>query len=396
MADENINNNAIKGISYRDMISQIVALINQSPNEYIETRLEKILNEYLSLISSGIYFKVDKSFYIPFDNENGKQNGISHIVKSCIEYAKNIIKNYLEGNFKKCNKLSGDWWYEETKYGKRALPVVQITPVETFYRIRLQENEFKGFTRKDLFHVPFERRGYISTNRYSVLGYPCLYLGRSIYTCWEEAHRPKLDTFFVSAFKSIQTEIKLLDFRLIRDDFPSYWEFRKYICVLPMIIGCSLRVNMSNEKFRAEYILPQVILHQIITSKLMRTHWEGVMFTSTQVEDDFNFTKDNPSLADNIAVPIQVNAQSGWCEKLCTKFELTEPTNYEYELIKQPIKLSQTDIEITKDGTLSLGSVKSPEEGLSPFALMEMRLGKREFRCIDSKTGESINEDGTS
>lgn len=386
MFTENYSNTNAS-ISYKELITRINNIIKESSNEYIYTRLCNIMDEYLSLIKNGVYYKDDKKFFVPYHNEDDKKNGIEYIVNSCAKTTKKIVENYLEGNFKLCNKLSQQWWYQETKKGKKALPITHITPDDIFFRIRLRRNEIKGFKRKDLFHVPFEKRGYISTNRYSVLGHPCLYLGRSIYTCWEEEHRPNLNGFFVSAIKTTQSEIRLLDFRLCRNDFENYWEFRKFLCALPMIIGCSLRVNISDEKFRAEYILPQLILHHIITSQGYKTHWEGIMFTSTQVEEDFGFKLDEPKIADNVAIPIQQNAETGWCSILCNKFSLTEPTNYEYELIKYPIKQSKTDAGIMEDGTIRIQTERSLEEEISPFQLLEMRLKEREFSHIDSKTG---------
>ena len=378
-----------QGISYQELMTDLVAAIKENPSEYIETRLNKVLKLYVNLIKDGIYYNEEHSFYVPFDDQPEKQNGIGGVVKSCVKFTKNIVTDYLKGDLKKCQKTSSEWWYEETKEGKKALPVTKITPDEVFYRIRKQDKEFKGLHRKDLFHAPFERRGNISTNRYSVLGYPCLYLGRSIYTCWEEAHRPKLDSFFVSAIKTTQEDIKLLDFRLCRDSFSDYWDFRRYVCVLPMIIGCSLRVNMSDDKFRAEYILPQMVLHQIITSQLTNNPWEGIMFTSTQVEEDFGFSIDNPTLADNIAIPIQKNAEKGWCEVLCSKYELTEPTNYEYEILKFPVIPAKTKISV-QSNEVNILQAENKEEGLSPFQLMEKRLNEREFKKIDYKTGKSI------
>lgn len=381
--------NNTQGISYRDLMVKLIAAIKENPSEYIEIRLNRVLNQYVSLIKDGVYYNEEHSFYVPFDNQPEKQNGIRDVVNSCVGFTKEIVTDYLKGDLKKCQKSSSEWWYEETKEGKKALPVTKITPDDVFYRIRQQDKEFKGLHRKDLFHAPFEKRGSISTNRYSVLGYPCLYLGRSIYTCWEEAHRPKLDSFFVSAIKTSQEDVKLLDFRLCRDNFIHYWDFKKYLSVLPMIIGCSLRVNMSDDKFRAEYILPQMILHQIITSQLTKNPWEGIMFTSTQVEEDFGFSLDNPTLADNIAIPIQENAEKGWCKNLCSKFELTEPTNYEYEILKYPIMPSKTKI-VVEENDIHLSHKDNTEEGKSPFQLMEKRLKEREFKKIDYQTGKSI------
>ena len=74
----------------------------------------------------------------------------------------------------------------------------QRTDDETldFFRIHVSEAKREVTSRKDIFHVPFEKRGSIKSNRYSIPGLPCLYLGTSLYTCWEEMNRPNFDSIF--------------------------------------------------------------------------------------------------------------------------------------------------------------------------------------------------------
>ncbi|WP_052675768.1 hypothetical protein [Paenibacillus sp. IHBB 10380] len=51
-----------------------------------------------------------------------------------------------------------------------------------------------SLTRQEMFHIPFELKGRAATQRYSIPGLPSLYLGSSCYICWEELHRPDLNT----------------------------------------------------------------------------------------------------------------------------------------------------------------------------------------------------------
>ena len=62
---------------------------------------------------------------------------------------------------------------------------------ENFYRIRLKYDNFL-FEPKDIFHIPFEKRGKVTTQKYSIPGFPSLYLGRTLHVCWEELNRPQL------------------------------------------------------------------------------------------------------------------------------------------------------------------------------------------------------------
>lgn len=60
-------------------------------------------------------------------------------------------------------------------------------PADTsFYRMRKIEDRRTNITYDEMFHIPLNKRRMVTTQRYSTPGYPCLYLGKSIYTCWEE------------------------------------------------------------------------------------------------------------------------------------------------------------------------------------------------------------------
>ena len=60
-----------------------------------------------------------------------------------------------------------------------------------FYRVRQLPSIYE-VEAKELFHIPISKRGIVKTQRYSIPGYPCLYLGKSIYGCWEEMRRPPM------------------------------------------------------------------------------------------------------------------------------------------------------------------------------------------------------------
>lgn len=368
-------------ITYNELISKIKTDIYANPDEYILIQLDNILSNLLIYTSDGVsYCNGTETFEVPYKGDNANK-GIGVVIQRTAENAKTIIRCYLSGDFNQCNKIMDEWWENQFKNNRHGLPATSITPNDYLYRIRINDIVGRKARRADLFHVPFQHRGKISTNRYSVLGYPCLYLGRSIYTCWEESHRPALNNFYVSAFKLSESIdiMYLLDFRLIRKSFRNIYDFKRYLCNLPMIIACSLRVNTYSDKFKPEYILPQLLLHKLIVPQDKITNWEGVVYSSTQVEDDFGLTSDC-ELADNIVIPIQKNNNSGWCEVLCNKFELTSPTNYEYELIKNPPQSTTID-----------GSTLKINENKSPFALLEDRLKSPDkFKHIDSNTGKTL------
>ena len=68
-----------------------------------------------------------------------------------------------------------------------------------WFRARLFDDKWEH-TFRDMFHIPLNRREIVKTQRYSAPGYPCLYLGNTVYSCWEEMHRPHFDDLMFSGF----------------------------------------------------------------------------------------------------------------------------------------------------------------------------------------------------
>ena len=57
---------------------------------------------------------------------------------------------------------------------------INFSKSESLYRIRLESNA--TLTKKeDLFHIPFQSRHLVKSQRFSIPGLPCLYLSNSIY-----------------------------------------------------------------------------------------------------------------------------------------------------------------------------------------------------------------------
>lgn len=152
----------------------------------------------------------------------------------------------------------------------------------------------KPYPRTRIFHTPYNMRSKVSTNRYSIAGYPSLYLGTSLDLCCMEINvDPMRDLTLAGAFKLdreiasanaiirvIELGIKPQDFRdeenRAQAEFP-YETLRKvskqllrsrpvkeaYLLWYPLIAACSfIRVN-KKDPFAAEYIIPQLLMQWI-------------------------------------------------------------------------------------------------------------------------------------
>src|SRR5262249_44356941 len=81
------------------------------------------------------------------------------------------------------------------------------------YRMRVEHEPGVTFSKPDLFHIPFDKRHKVTRQRYSIPGLPCLYLGGTLYICWEELRRPKFESIHVARFQVADgQQISVLDF----------------------------------------------------------------------------------------------------------------------------------------------------------------------------------------
>ena len=291
-------------------------------DDSFELKLKKLLKSYkIAIIKDGIISSLsitDKDYVC---------NTINLIEKN--------VGSFLNGHYERCfNSIKKTWFSNKggVQLGEMFSKNYNLTPRTELYRIRRKEAG-EIFTHKEMFHVPFEKRGVLDNYRYSLSGYPCLYCGFSVMTCWEEMHRPPLDSFMVSALY-VRKNLKLLDLRLYQSDsIESYQDLYKYIVMLPLIMACSVKVKKDSDKFKPEYIMPQLLLSTICnTNDVANPQYDGIIYTSSRV--DLNFGFGDRHLYDNVVIPVKESKESGMCDWLCDKFSITDPICYEYEIIR--------------------------------------------------------------
>ena len=221
-----------------------------------------------------------------------------------------------------------------------------------FYRTRIRVFG-REFTRKEMFHIPLNKRGIVSTQRYSSPGYPCLYLGSTVYSCWEEMRRPSFDELMYSAYE-VRYDFKVFDMRIPQKNDYQKDKLHQTIYRIPLILACSVVVKTPTDVFKPEYIIPQLLVETIICNNKERieqgqattfpdTVW-GVLYTSTHINDDFPYGID---YLQNIVLPV-VNSENEqhYCNYLATLFKISRPLCYAYESLKEnPSQISWAEID---------------------------------------------------
>ncbi len=200
------------------------------------------------------------------------------------------------------------------------------------YRMRKIEDR-RHLIYTDMFHIPLNKRGIVSTNRFSTPGYPCLYLGTSIYACWEELGRPPMSQSMVSRLGN-DFDLKLIDLRI-----PTLEKFRNhiisYIRAFPLIIACSIRVKDESAHYKPEHCIPQLLMEFVISNNVSHNKNDkvaGVYYTSVFKNYDFDYPLDK---LENIAIPVQEPLTSHrFCRRLSYIFRMSKPTCDEMEQLR--------------------------------------------------------------
>lgn len=230
----------------------------------------------------------------------------------------NAIDNYLNGKPAIAFDSLKTGLQESEKDFLRLLNVTDINENTDFYRIRYSENNIP-FPKNQFFHIPFELRGKVKTQRFSIPGFPSLYLGNSVYVCWEELNRPNISNFQAVRFSNTR-KISVIDLSPL-DKF-DLEEFYNYIMVWPLIFASSIKVSNTNDDFKPEYIIPQMLLQYVRENSQI----DGICYQTTHI--DFKNSQAEGDFL-NYVIPVKTISDTGLCTLLSEMFLSTEANSYQ-------------------------------------------------------------------
>ena len=370
-------------IEFKQAIDNLFPL--KYSGEFVD-ELRSTLNKYISLVK---------------DYESASCD-ISEIEDLCTELL-SVVSLYYDGRRGEAYRvfsqiMNGD---AQNKGLFSYIDSIEINVGENFFRAR-KRIIGEEFSIKDMFHIPLNKRGIVSTQRYSYPGYPCLYLGNSVFSCYEELRRANFNDLMFSAYKVLRN-FKVFDMRIPSEkDYSTNENLKQTLRRLPLVLACSFVVRNDNDVFKPEYIIPQMLIECIIFNNRMLTEtgrnildidmiW-GVIYTSTHINNDFPYGTD---YLQNIVLPIiQLNGKSSYCEYLAALFGITKPLCYEYESLKEKASCIHE---------LELGNQLQEQYKNSKMGYLEERLKNVEFEslshlCLNLPNEMTINLDwsGTS
>lgn len=344
-----------------DDVSEEIGKVRSKDIAFID-HLSNILNLYKNKIYSvnNIHFN---KYHID------KDDLIKHIEKSK-SIMKDAFNKYSSAKIVDCVNIISSYINDLKSY---ILLEIDNESVENnkWFRMRLQEKNKRIFPASEMFHIPFELRGKVNTQRYSLPGYPCLYISKTVWATWEELHEPQLSQFCVSMLKP-QFKFKVLDLRLRDFDKIEDRDIKKLAYSLPLIVACSIKVLCPDDNYKPEYIIPQMVMLSIVNDK----ECIGCIYTSCMNNKYFEW-KCWEKL-ENIALPVEdASYSSGLCPRLRSLFKITDSTNYDYEMLSKPF---ETTFSTYRDCTLEIHTAFSYEDSI--FGQLEKRLEKRDLKDL--------------
>lgn len=226
---------------------------------------------------------------------------------------------------------------------------------KSYYRIRAGKEQF---SRLDMFHISMDNRHLIKSFRYSIPGYPCLYLSTGLELCWFECGMPK--EFCYSAFNlalSDTERVQFIDFSITPVDLVSSMSISylnhpedsdlidafivKYLASFPLRVACSIEAINRNVAFVEEYVFPQHLLLWVRETE----SFDGIAYrTSSAIEEarKWNYI--------NVVMPAR-EVENGYCRRLNKLFTITEPVKVE---IRNIIKNHDNQIEKVRKFVVNL------------------------------------------
>ncbi|WP_418512027.1 hypothetical protein [Corallibacter sp.] len=265
---------------------------------------------------------------------------------------------------------------------------------DKLYRVRTGDST--ELERKDLFHIPFELRNLVRRQRFSLSGVPCLYLGTSIYTCWEELNRPDINKIHISRFDLNESDFNFL-FLDQRSDIIRKWaekpfeecedgvkrHIKNFIVSFPLLLASSIKVENYESDFVPEYIIPQLLLQWVTNSE----HIDGIQYISNKTK--YSIKPVTFESETNIVIPIKEFKDKGYCPVLSSKIKLTQPISYNLlDLTNSEIKSKQKkSIWNSKKDKKTIELIKGNRTDYSEtkFGILESKLQEMETKYVIEK-----------
>lgn len=323
-----------KEIHYNNIINNILSKSRISPPITLEsdivTDFKKRCDYYIETLKK-------------YDKEHDSDINFNLLIKRITVITNGITKcleEFLSGDIKSAYDAFDETFSADTinRHIQRiTIPLNDIcSEKKPLFRVRKSDTPLTD--REDIFHIPFTKRHNVNAQRYSVAGLPCLYLGTSLYVCWQEMNKPDFDKLYLSSFISCDRKSKILNFspRILNKPMAGIldgeelrafnWSKASYLTLWPLILSCSYIKKNNNASFIQEYIIPNLLMQWI--SRRVNSPIVGIAYYSTRMP---NANKTHRSI--NVVLPPKATYRQTiiqeYCPRLKGLFDFTPPVSWQ-------------------------------------------------------------------
>lgn len=368
------------------------------PIMYSEGTCEKAINDRLSK-------------YHDFLEDNDIDSAFLHekvnMFKTKIS---NMFDEYYLGHQNKAYGLFKEAFEYETD-GR--LPVKSVLPKGPLYRARVNDGD-RDYEKNEMFHIRYDLRGKVQTQRFSFPGLPCLYLGASSYVCWLELNRPRMDKFQVAEIKQKDNRenFKVIDlcihpyafYKELKDKERGYntehaeMTLEDYLRWWPIMAVCSVAVKNENDPFKPEYIIPQFVLQYFLEDKIDDS--VGIKYMSIKAgRVSMRHYETDYRVYSNYVIPIKSSTETkdGLCNVLSNQFEVTNTVSgKEHQMISDMIEdnhIEWIDVDFGDEDSSEDDELSSLDKAFIFTKVgTPLMYGKSRYRLIEKILSGEIEE----
>ncbi len=314
-----------------------------------------------------------------------------------------MFEEYYLGHQNKAYNLFKEAFEYETEGN---LPIKAVLPKQPLYRARVNTGD-KDYEKSEMFHIKYDLRSKVQTQRFSFPGLPCLYLGATSYVCWLELNRPQMDQFQVAEIKQKdeKKDYKVIDmcihphafYRELKEDNINAVDqdnkFLDYLRWWPIMAVCTVAVKNENDPFKPEYIIPQFVLQYILEEN--KDDCIGIKYMSIKAGriSEMHYETDS-RIYTNYVIPVKSSDKTadGFCRFLSEQFEVTNTVSgKEHQMVSNMV--GDKGIKIVEMGKENKEENSLDKASIFTKAGVELPYSKSSFRMIEKTLSNEILED---
>lgn len=255
----------------------------------------------------------------------------------------------MEANRKYLFVASIDDWVEiNTKKGTEWTQF-RLNGERQFYRVRgvSDKSDVIQNNPDELFHIPLSQKALVNNERFSLAGFPSLYLSSMLLLAWQECGYPQ--KYYYSEYQYIK--LADLDKRKLEDEMKflalyspyeiysrgkaeKHRDFYRWLGIIyryliqyPLVLACSFVNHNGKSSYKQEYIIPQMLMQWV---KRNDTFVQGISYF-TCVDTSM---LPNEYCAYNVVIPVSPPYdEKQYSIKLRENFTWTEPQYFEVPLL---------------------------------------------------------------